>query len=133
MKKAKVLIQLVVGLLIAFFIMWYQGGFVATKTSDIVLAVGDGFTVAAVLYLGMGALMWISTTGFFDIFGYAFKRAARVFIPNFFVDAEGNFYEYKMEKVEKRKGFSQYSALIIGAVFLVISIILTVVWYMIAE
>lgn len=133
MKKAKVLIQVVAGLLIAFFIMWYQGAFVATKTSDIVMAVGDGFTVAAVLYLGMGALMWISTTGFFDIFGYAFKRAARVFIPNFFVDAEGNFYEYKMEKVEKRKGFSQYSSLIIGAVFLVISIILTMVWYMIAE
>lgn len=133
MKKAKVWIQLAVGLLIALFIMWYQGAFIATKASDIVMAVGDGFTVAAVLYLGMGALMWISTTGFFDIFGFAFKRAARVFIPNFFVDAEGNFYEYKMGKVEKRKGFSQHSALIIGAIFLAISIVLTVVWYMIAE
>jgi hypothetical protein len=133
MKNVKVLIQLVVGLLIAFFIMRYQGAFVATKTSDIVMAVGDGFTVAAVLYLGVGALMWISTTGFFDVFGFAFKKAARVFIPNFFVDFEGNFYEYKMGKEEKRKGFSQYSTLIIGAIFLVISIILTVVWYMIVE
>ena len=76
--------------------------------------------------------MWISTTGFFDVFGYAFKRAARVFVPNFFVDAEGNFYEYKMEKVEKRKSFSQHSTLIIGAIFLIISIILTAVWYAVA-
>ncbi|MBE5887308.1 MAG: DUF3899 domain-containing protein [Lachnospiraceae bacterium] len=133
MKNVKILIQLVVGLLIAFFITWYQGAFVATKTSDIIMAVGDGFTVAAVLYLGMGALMWISTTGFFDIFGFAFKKAARVFIPNFMVDEEMNFLEYKMGKEEKRKGFSQYSSLIIGAIFLVVSIVLTAVWYMIAE
>ena len=129
MKKAKVLIQLCLGLLIAFLIRWYQGLFVATKLSDILMVISDGFTVVAVLYLGIGALMWISTTGFFDIFGYAFKRATRVFIPNFFGDAEGNFYEYKMEKHEKRKGFSQYSSLIIGGIFLLISIVLTAIWY----
>lgn len=129
MKKAKVWIQLGIGLLIAFLVMWYQGLFVVTKLSDIIMAIGDGFTVAAVLYLGVGALMWISTTGFFDIFGFAFKRAARVFIPNFFVDADGNYYEYKMKKEEKRKGFTQHSSLIIGALFLIISIILTAVWY----
>lgn len=129
MKRAKIWIQLGIGLLIALLVMWYQGAFVATKVSDIIMAIGDGFTVVAILYLGIGALMWISTTGFFDVFGYAFKRAARVFVPNFFVDAEGNFYEYKMEKIEKRKSFSQHSALIIGAIFWIISIILTAVWY----
>ena len=133
MKKVKVLVQLGVGLLITFLIAWYQGAFVATKASDIIMAIGDGFTVTAVLYLGMGALMWISTTGFFDIFGFAFKKAARVFIPGVFLDTEGNFYEYKVEKEEKRKGFTQHSGLIIGVIFLVISIILTAVWYTIAE
>ena len=133
MKKAKVWIQLGVGLLIAFLVMWYSGIFVMTKPSDIIMAIGDGFTVAAVLYLGMGALMWISTTGFFDIFGFAFKRATHAFIPNFFMDIDSNYYEYKIKKEEKRKGFAQHSSLIIGAIFLAISIILTVVWYMIAE
>ena len=133
MKKVKVLVQLIVGLLIAFLIAYYQGVFAFTKASDIVMAIGDGFTVAAVLYLGMGALMWISTTGFFDIFSYAFKRAARVFIPGLFQDTEARFYEYKVEKMEKRTGFTQHSGLIIGAIFLVISIILTAVWYTIAE
>ncbi len=132
MKMIKILVQLIVGLVIAFAVAFYQGVFVLTKPSDIVMAIGDGFTVAAVLYLGMGALTWISTTGFFDIFGYAFKRAARVFIPGLFQDTEARFYEYKVEKMEKRKGYTQYSGLIIGAIFLGISIILTAVWYTIA-
>ena len=133
MKKAKIWIQLVLGLLIVGFVMWTSGISVMTKLSDIIMAISDGFTVAAVLYLGMGGLMWISTTGFFDIFGFAFKRAARAFIPNFFVDADTSYYEYKVGKSEKRSGFTQHSALIMGVIFLVISIILTVVWYSVAE
>ena len=132
MKMIKVLVELALGLLIAFLIAWYQGVFVVTEVSDIVMAIGDGFTVAAVLYLGMGALIWISTTGFFDIFGFAFKKAARVFIPAMFIDSEGNFYEYKIKSEEKRKTFTQHTSLLIGLAFLVISIILTIVWYSIA-
>lgn len=129
MKNIKVWIQIGVGLLIAFLIMWYSGIFAMTKLSDIVMAIGDGFTVAAVLYLGIGSLMWISTTGFFDIFGFAFKRGAHAIIPNMFVDAEGGYYEYKMKKAEKRKGFTEHFTLKLGFVFLIISILLTVVWY----
>ena len=42
MKKVKVLVQLGVGLLITCLIAWYQGAFVATKASDIIMAIGDG-------------------------------------------------------------------------------------------
>lgn len=130
--KAKVWIQLAVGLVIAFLVMYCSGLFAMTELADVVMVISDGFTVAAALYLGMGALIWISTTGFFDIFGFAFRRAAHAFIPNFFVENDGNYYEYKMKKSQKRKGFSQYSLLWIGLFFLIVSLVLTGIWYTLA-
>ena len=132
MKKVKVIVQIGVGLLLAFLIMWYQGLFVVTKLSDIIMAIADGFTVVAVLYLGIGSLMWISSTGFFDIFGFAVKRGLHAILPGMIQECEGNYYEYKVQKNEKRKGFTEHLTLKLGLVFLVISIILTAVWYAVA-
>ena len=132
MKKVKVIVQIGIGLLLAFLIMWYQGLFVVTKLSDIIMAISDGFTVVAVLYLGIGSLMWISTTGFFDIFGFAVKRGLHAILPGMVQECEGNYYEYKVQKSEKRKGFTEHLTLKLGLIFLIISIILTAVWYAVA-
>ena len=129
MKNVKIWVQIGIALLLAFVVMCVRGLFTKTEISDIVMAIGDGFTVTAFLYLGMGALMWVSTTGMFDIFGFAIKRGAHAIIPALFVNEEGGYYEYKMKKAEKRKGFTEHFTLKLGFVFLIISIILTVVWY----
>jgi hypothetical protein len=134
MSKMKFWIEALVGLLLASLIMWSRGVFTAKDAAAVVMAIGDGFTVVAVLYLGVGALMWVSTTGMFDVFGYAVKRGMRALIPGFYSeDADGRFYEYKVKQEEKRKkGFTQYSTLIWGMIFFAISIVLTAVWYAIA-
>ncbi len=41
----------------------------------------DGFFVSAVLFVGMGGLFWVATTGFFDIFSYGFKSLFVLFSP----------------------------------------------------
>lgn len=133
MKSKKYVIQLVVGLLIAFVIMWQRDLFTAEAVADKVLIICDGFTVVAFVYLCMGALLWVSGTGMLDIFGYALKKGANALIPGRVFDDLGGYYEYKMSKQEKRKGFKERSTLIIGFLFLAISIILTLVWYSVAQ
>lgn len=128
-KNLKYYIQAGVGFGLAFAVMVYRGLFSKPSLADKVMAVGDGFTVAAVLYLGIGSLMWISTTGFFDIFGYAVKKAAHALIPGMVNDDAGRYYEYKVEKEEKRKGFLEHFTLKLGLLFLIISAILLFVWY----
>lgn len=129
MKKAKFWVALATGLLLAGAVMWIRGIFTAETPAAVVMAISDGFTVAGLLYLCMGSLMWVSTTGMFDIFAYALKKGAHAIIPGMVQDPVNNYYEYKMDKKSKRKGFTQHAALVVGAVFMAISIILTGVWY----
>ena len=64
----------------------------------------DALFVPAVLWLGLAGLMWVSTTGFFDIFSYAFKSLLVLFSTLKKPSDLGSFYDYKLEKEEKRTG-----------------------------
>ena len=129
MKNFKYYVQAIMGLVLAFAIMVSRGLFESTTLADKVKYIGDGFTVAGILYLGVGALLWVSTTGFFDIFSYAIKKAAHAILPGMVQDDVGKFYEYKVENESKRKGFFEYFTLKLGVLFTVISLILLYVWY----
>lgn len=129
MKNLKYYVQAGLGLVLAFAVMVSRGLFSKPSVADKVMAIGDGFTVAAVLYLGFGAIMWVSSTGFFDIFGYAVKKAAHAIVPGMVNDDVGRYYEYKVEKEAKRKGFLDNFTLKLGAIFLLISAVLLFVWY----
>lgn len=132
MKHKKILIQIAVGAVLAFLIMWGRGLFSAETAADRVLVVCDGCTVTAFLYLGMGALLWVSDTGFFDIFAYAVQKGAHALIPGRIHDNLPAYYDYKMQKQEKRKQRVGRSTLFTGLLFLIISILLTAVWYLLA-
>lgn len=86
-------------------------------------AVSDGFFVTGMLFTGFGALMWISTTGVLDIITYGFKSLLYLFTPYQKSKDEGGFYEYKLEKREKRKAVP-FEYLWIGIGLLVVSFIL---------
>lgn len=128
----KWLIQSITALILAFVLMWICGLGEAKNAADKVKAVCDGFTVAAFLHIGIGVLLWISTTGFFDIFGYAFRKGAHAIIPGLFRDTAGGYYEYKIDKEDGRNPHTHWRTLIIGVFLLVISFILTAVWYYVA-
>lgn len=66
-------------------------------------ALSDAFIVTGMMYVGFGALMWISTTGVLDIIGYGFKSVLYLFTPMQKEKDEGGFYEYKLQKQAKRK------------------------------
>ena len=93
-------------------------------------AVSDGLFVPGFLNLGFGALVWISTTGFFDIFGYSGKAILNFFLPRSMMERMGmtnntDFYEYKVKKQEKRRGkLAPYEMIVMGIGFLVVSVVL---------
>lgn len=137
MKLKSYAIQTGVAALLVAALAAYRMGGVPANAEGRVMAFCDAFFIVGMLYFCIGALVWVSTTGFFDIFSYAFRKGAHALIPGRITDTVGGFYEYKLGKQEKRKGkgsevgsrFGKGSTLLIGILLLVVSAVLTAVWY----
>lgn len=86
----------------------------------------DAFTIPAVVMLMLGLLVWVSTTGSFDMLGYGLKRAKDAFIPSASYTHE-QFYDYKMRKNKKRiKGYS--FMFISGGIYLIPGVVFNVLF-----
>ena len=88
----------------------------------------DGFFVSGMLLTGFGGLIWISTTGFFDIFSYGFKSLLVLFSPLKKPHEHEKFYEYKMTKDAKR-GKPQFSVLFVGLGCVALSLLCLMMYY----
>lgn len=85
----------------------------------------DALFIPAVLWLGMGGMMWVATTDFFDIFRYAFSSLLVLFSPLKNPKDHKHFYEYKLERAEKRKGKAVPVTLLVIGVLLVAGALVT--------
>ena len=90
----------------------------------------DGVTVAAVLLLGFGGLMFVGHEGFFDIFAYGFKQMGTAMFGKK-ANANNDFPGYKEDKRIKREEGPKIflSFLAVGGVFLLALIILKIVFF----
>ncbi len=95
---------------------------------DNMRALSDGCFTGGFLTAGMGALMLISTTGFFDMFGYAFKSLGVLFTSLKSPSRHVKYYDYKTEKAEKR-GKPTYFMLVIGLAFIALSLVFLYLYY----
>lgn len=128
----KCIVLLVVDLAIACLIARsrYLNFITPEGNISILHALSDGFSVVGILNLSFGALVKISATGFFDIFGFALRSFLNFFVPRSVLDHKDSYYEYKVKKAEKRKETLFFrNMIIIGAVFTVLGIIFTVLLY----
>jgi hypothetical protein len=121
-------ISMVIGALISLWVMHMEGLFdvVGMSANLIFMILCDAFFVAGILLALFGALVWISTTGFFDTFGYAIRSAAHLLLPFINHDTK-TFYDYKTEKAEKR-GESKGFLVIVGGFYLLLSAVFLVLW-----
>lgn len=124
----KYMLQFVTGVILVVGIICLRMPQMSKGIDGTVMAISDGFTVIGLLYIGIGVLLYASGNGFFDFLGYAFQRGAGVFIPKMNQGIE-NYYEYKMLKQEKRTQKFQKSFLITGGLFILLSVVFTIVWY----
>lgn len=88
----------------------------------------DGCFVSAVILVGVGTLCWVSATGFFDIFSYAFKSLLVLFSPLKHPREMQPFFDYKTMKAEKRGTVPRF-ILLVGLMFLAASLVLLAIYY----
>lgn len=91
-------------LALAVGIMYARGLFSdALSLSEKMKFVSDGLFVSGILFFGLGSLIWVSTTGFFDMLTYGFRSVWYLFTPATKPEGSGGFYEYKLMKQERRE------------------------------
>ena len=95
---------------------------VAMQLADL----ADAFTVAGLLPILIGALIWASSEGMFDGLGYAVGRLGAMLVPTFKAYRHLTYYDYKMEKRGKRPHgyaflfFVGIGYFVIGLIFLLL-------------
>ena len=123
-------ITTLIGVAIAFAIMCGRGVLAAASVAAAMGYISDGFFVVGMLYTGFGLLLAISSTGVFDMLGYAFKSLIYLFTPMRIDRGQGGFYEYKMRKKEQRKAVPLY-ILWVGLAFIALAGIFVAVYFVI--
>ena len=132
MKYRSYLIHGGIALVAIILLLVNRGFFRAEDAAGRLLAAADSFSAVALFFVCFGALVWISSTGVFDMLGYAIKKGAHYLIPGMVkMDAE-DFYEYKLEKKDKKQKVAYNVILVVGLVLLVISFILIFFWYQVS-
>ena len=133
MKKKELLVSMIVTLIMCIAIMLIGNVLQAETVTDRLRAVCDGFSMGGLMMMCIGGLLWISGFGSFDILGYACKRAAHMFIPGKGLDKKKesmpSYFEYKLEKSEKRDKSIGTEIIISGGIFFIIGVVLILVWY----
>ena len=131
-KWIKRAVLLAVDLILAFLISYsrFKNPPIATEPISIYHSLADGFFVVGFFNVSLGILVKISNTGFFDIFGFAFRSILNFFIPRSLQPERDSYYEYKVKKEEKRKKFSFFAAmLVIGVTMIGLSILFSLLLY----
>lgn len=93
-------------------------------------ALADGFIIIGFLNFGFGALLRVSSTGFFDIFSFSVKSFLNFFIPRSMLTTKEDYYEYKVRKAEKRKNRPvSYDTFFIGIGMILLAIVFNILVY----
>lgn len=129
MKFKSYLIHGSIAIVCIVLLMISRGFFTETEIEGKVLVAADSFTAIGLLFTGFGLLIWISSTGVFDMLGYAMKKGAHALIPGLVKFEAEDFYEYKMVLKDKKKNASYNAILRVGLIVLAIAVVLVVVWY----
>lgn len=118
----------IVGLVIVGSILLIWDIFNQTEKRVVFVLLSDAFFISGFMIFGIGALIMIASTGFFDILSYGFKSIWYLFIKITYKKGElEKYYEYVERKRELRerkkdKAFSFYVVLV-GLVFIGIAAI----------
>ena len=120
-------ITLLIGAAFVLFLLLARGFFEWPELSEQYRILADAFTSSGVILLMVGVLIWISTTGSFDMISFALSKFAKALIP-FSKKSGETYYDYVVRKREKR--FSGYLCIfVVGAVFSALAAVFTALFY----
>ena len=88
----------------------------------------DALFIPGVLVAGVGGLMWIATTGFFDFLRYAAHSIYVRFAPTKDVRELETFYDFKLARMEAReKKPITLAGLLVGLATILIALVLAII------
>lgn len=118
------------GLLLALTVCFARDIFHETDVALIVRYLSDAFLVPGVLLTGIGLLSFLKKEGTYDGLTYSFHSmrmaSARRFSDEAHDDMARTYYDYKQSVKAKRK--VAWHLIIVGGVFLLAAIVLTIVF-----
>ena len=98
------------------------------KDRNIVAAV-DAAAISAVSILCIGLLLWMSHLGAFDTFAFGFKQLGSMIFAKE-PRRDGQYQDYRKEKIEKRtKSSYNFVAVILAGLLLLIAVIILEIIY----
>ena len=114
--------------LMSLFVLYVRDFWNTATLAERYKHLADAFTIPGVLLIMIAALIWISSTGFFDGLTYAFTRIGGMFIPFFKKGRQHQtYYDYKM--AQKGKEVKGYSFLFfVGLFFFTVSIVFVILF-----
>lgn len=114
-------ITILVGLAMAVAVLMSRGGFSQPDTESVYIVLSDAFFVPGIVLCGFGILAWVSHDGFFDAISYSASKVTSLFFSVFRKDERHQqYYDYKMEKQERRKKPGN-AVIVTGVVFLLLA------------
>lgn len=124
----KLLVDLGLGLAIAVVVSFWFDLYEAANLLDALRILSDCFFIAAAFLLASGGLTWTKNGGVWDGLGYSFKTVIMRMRKNY-EEERITFAEYRERR--ESKSTSPRSALISGAVYLVIALAFLVAYNMV--
>ncbi len=118
------------GLLIALSVCLFKGVFQETDPALIVRYLSDAFLAPGVLLTGIGRLSFLKKEGTYDGLFYSFHSMRASFARRYDDEARKDmartYYDYKQNVKGKRK--VAWHLIIVGGVFLLAAIVLTIIF-----
>ena len=126
MKKwSQYLIIAGINILMVLGVMLIQEGFTQTG-QELLKVLCSAFFVPGVCTLGLGVLIWSTNGGTFDMLAFGVIKLFDLFKKDLTKVKYKTFYDYRKAQQEKQRSFSAY--IIVGAVFIAVSILFNVLY-----
>ncbi len=116
-----------VGLLLAFAVMLLMGIFGESDIIKILIILNDAFFVSGISLICVGGLFFASNKGTFHMLSYSFSLFFQLRKHDFEKTKRTDFYEYKKAKEEKQRSCSHF--LVVGSVFIAVSLVFLALFY----
>ncbi|MBR1955045.1 MAG: DUF3899 domain-containing protein [Clostridia bacterium] len=114
-----------VNLLLVLGVMLIQEGF-EQSGEELLKVLCNAFFVPGMCTLGIGVLIWSTNGGTFDMIAFGFVKLFDLFKKDLTKVKYKTFYDYRKAQQEKKRSFSAY--LVVGAVFMAVSILFLVLY-----
>ncbi len=123
----KYIVCICVAALITVCVFWIEGFFTSDLARNIQV-LGDGFTVSGGLLLMFCGMLFISGEGALTGISFVLRNAVLALIPMGRSKQE-LYRDYRARKQKEAKKANDHALLTVGAVFFLVGILFTAIWY----